>query len=99
GPAGQRSKNNARRGLSEQLRALRGELLTSAPRVATPSERVQEWIDAPHERFRLTSDARIWIDDVSVAKLRRGNSPLHPQLSIEIELPKGARARLERRLR
>lgn len=61
---------------------------------------VQELCDAPHERFRLGADGRIFAGSERLARLVRGTDLLHPEVSIALDHDPGpgARLRLQRRL-
>ena len=98
------------------LRSLAGELAAKLPGMVPTGEvpdnetsdrqgRLSDsWaeplMDAPHEKFRLAHDGRIFASDVEepLGRLIRGGDRLHPEVAIIAELGAGARLRLARRL-
>lgn len=99
-PATDASPRTGKGGLSEQLARLRADMaIEPSESMLSPSERLDSWIDAPHERFELADDGSILIDAVSLGRLRPGNSLHRPDVSVDLDTSAGQRMRLERRLR
>jgi ATP-dependent RNA helicase SUPV3L1/SUV3 len=91
------TRGTGRGGLGEQLAALRADM--ARPDDSDPSAQLESWVDASHDRFTLTSDGLILVDEVRVGRLRQGNSLHRPDVGLDVETKAGERLRLERRLR
>jgi len=78
-----------------------GSVAALAPAAAPDSAWVEAAIEAPHVRFVVQGDGRIWIDERAVGRLVRGAGRLHPEVAVidHAGVGAGARLRLGRRLR
>jgi ATP-dependent RNA helicase SUPV3L1/SUV3 len=76
------------------------QLRMAAPSGAISLERwVEDLVAAPHERFRLDADGRVFDDDRQLGQLSRGTTLLRPELKLTFDgLDSGQRLRLSRRL-
>ena len=80
------------------LRALREQLSEASERPSL--ERwVEDLVAAPHERFRLDSDGKVYDAEHNIGHLVRGTTLLRPELKLTLDgLSSGQRLRLSRRL-
>lgn len=80
------------------LSALREQM--RGPEPGTSTERwIEDLVAAPHQRFRLDADGRVFDDERCLGQLARGATLLRPELKLTVDgLGSGQRLRLSRRL-
>ena len=79
------------------FQVLRGLKLPSQPIKVEPRTLelwVQELVEAPHERFHVDAEARIWDGEERIAKMIAGVDRLHPEVLLQLEDDPGAGARM-----
>jgi ATP-dependent RNA helicase SUPV3L1/SUV3 len=72
--------------------ALRSSAPITAPR--TVDLWVQELVEAPHDRFHVDAQSRLWDGEERIAKLTRGVDILRPEVLLQLDDDPGAGARL-----
>jgi ATP-dependent RNA helicase SUPV3L1/SUV3 len=79
------------------FQALRGLKLPSRSQLSEPRTLdmwVQELVEAPHERFHVDAEGRLWDGEERVARMIPGVDRLHPQVMLQLDDDPGAGARL-----